>query len=141
MEISNKERLDELELELRKHKQVDCPLINRFTPGLYIREIYMPANTLIVSKIHKTTHPFIVSKGIVEVKINDGEWERIEAPYSGTTLPGTRRVLFIVEDCIWTTIHNNDSETQDLDELEEMIIEKNDNPLLAPFKKELISQY
>ena len=141
MEIqkSNKERLDELELELRQMDQVNCPLIHRFTPGLYIREIFMPAGSLIVSKIHKTCHPFIVSKGVVHVKINDGEWKRIEAPYSDTTQPGTRRVLYVEEDTIWTTIHRNENDTRDLEELEDIIIEKNDNPLLYPLKKEVIS--
>lgn len=141
VEKSNKGRLDELELELRNHKQIECPLIHRFTPGMYIREIYMPANTLIVSKIHKTIHPFFIMKGIVEVKINDGEWERLEAPYSGVTVPGTRRVLFIVEDCVWATVHLNDNDTENLEELEEMIIQRHENPLLQPLKKEVISQY
>ena len=120
-------------------EQVNCPLIHRFTPGLYIREIFMPAGSLIVSKIHKTCHPFIVSKGVVHVKINDGEWKRIEAPYSDTTQPGTRRVLYVEEDTIWTTIHRNENDTRDLEELEDIIIEKNDNPLLYPLKKEVIS--
>lgn len=141
IEKSNKERLDELELKMREYDQVECPLIHRFLPGVYLREIFMPADSLIVSKIHKTTHAFIVSMGTVYVKVNDNEWEKIEAPYQGTTLPGTRRILYVQENCVWTTIHRNETDTRNLDELEDMIIQKNENPLLQPLKKEVISQY
>lgn len=102
----NDNRIDKLEAEMvSNHPIVDCPLIHRFTPGLYIREIFMPKDTLITSKIHKTSHPFTVSKGRLIVNIDMREWVGIEAPYTGITRPGTRRVLYIIEDCIWTTYH------------------------------------
>jgi hypothetical protein len=128
--------IDELEAEIKNHEPVDCPLTHIFTPYLYTRQIFMPAGTLIVSKIHKFQHPFIISKGIARVKINDGEWERLEAPYTGITEPGTRRVLYIEEDCIWTTFHVTDlypgSESKEaiqatVDKIEEIIIEKREN--------------
>lgn len=130
------ERLDELEVKMRNSPdQVDPPLIHYFTPGLYIREIYMAAGTLILSKIHLTEHPFVISKGSVQVKIKDGDWELLEAPYTGFTYPGTRRVLSIVEDCIWTTFHPTDIHPVDGSEeaiaaavaaIEDKIIEKNE---------------
>jgi hypothetical protein len=133
--------IDEAEAILVQLPKVECPLKHRFTPGLYIREIFMPAGTLLTSKIHKTEHPFIVSKGKLNVFLN-GEMQYIEAPYSGVTKPGTRRVIYILEDCIWTTFHplpyitgkeNNLSE-EDIkkitDSIEAQIIEFHDNPLL-----------
>ena len=80
------------------------PLVHRFTPGLYAREITMPAGTLITSRIHRTEHMFVVSKGRVSVWA-DGAWQLIEAPHTGVTKPGTRRVLYIHDDCVWTTFH------------------------------------
>ncbi len=147
--LSNKERVDELELQLRQHEQSDCPLDHLFTPGLYTRQIFMPANTLIVSKKHMTCHPFIVSKGIVHVKVNENEWQTIEAPYRGITMPGTRRVLLIEEDCVWTTFHalpmiqghengySEEDQLKVLDAVEDLIIEKSDNPLLQPLGREI----
>lgn len=128
-------RLDDLEMKmLSSPDKIDLPLIHYFTPGLYSREIYMPAGTLVVSKIHLTQHPFVISKGSVSVKIREGEWELLEAPYTGITYPGTRRVLYIQEDCIWTTFHATDIAPVDgSDEeiakavaaIEDRIIEKN----------------
>ena len=117
---------------------VECPLNHTFTPGLYIREIFMPKDSVITSKIHKTEHPFIVSKGVVSVSIDAGEWQLIEAPYSGITKPGTRRILWVHEDTIWTTIHANpDNENEN--EIEERIIEKHENPLLNIKEKERLT--
>jgi hypothetical protein len=110
----NDKRIDELELKMAtEFPMVDCPLVHRFTNGMYIREIFMPKGTLITSKIHKTQHPFTVSKGVVSVKIDSGEWQTIEAPYTGITQAGTRRVLLIHEDCVWTTYHINKDNCQD----------------------------
>jgi hypothetical protein len=109
---------------------VDCPLTHRFCDGLYIREIFMPAGSLVTSKIHKTEHPFIISKGIVSVSIDGGEWQMYEAPYTGITKPGTRRVLFIHEDCVWTTIHKNDDNNEDVAAIERRIIEPYINELI-----------
>jgi len=127
----NDDRVDELEAFMADNYQtIDLPLVHRFTSGMYIREIFMPAGSLVTSKIHKTEHPFTVSKGKVAVSIDGKEWEEFEAPYTGITKPGTRRILYIIEDCIWTTYHVNQSDSQDLEEIEERLIEKRENDLL-----------
>ena len=139
-EIKISDRIDELESKMVEYEPVNCPLIHRFVPGLYIREIFMPADSLVTSQIHKTEHPFVVSLGSAYVKINDKEWELIEAPYTGITKPGTRRVLYIEKDCIWTTFHPIDIKPADDSEealnealrlIDEQIIEQHINPLLG----------
>lgn len=98
-------KVDRLQYELGKFPQIEMPLTHRFTPGLYIREILMPKGAIVISRIHKTTHPFVVSKGRAAVMDEHGRVTQISAPHTGITQPGTRRVLFIHEDCIWTTFH------------------------------------
>lgn len=127
---SNDNLIDELEAAMLDHfDPVDCPLKHVFTPGLYVRQIFMPKDSLITSKIHKTEHPFIVSKGKVSVSVDAGEWLLIEAPYLGVTKPGTRRVLKVLEDTVWTTIHANPGNENEF-EIEDRIIEKHENHLL-----------
>jgi len=123
-EISEKvlnHSIDELEsVMLDNFPIIDCPVTNRFTDGMYVREIFMPAGAFITSKIHKTQHQYFILKGKVIVWI-DGIEQILEAPYIGVTEPGTRRVLYILEDTIWATSHPNpDNET--LEQLEERII-------------------
>jgi hypothetical protein len=118
------QQVDMLQAHLGKLPQLDCPVTNRFTPGLYIREIFMPKGSLIISKIHKTEHPFIVSKGHAAVWTEESGVVQIKAPHTGITKPGTRRILYIHEDCIWTTFHPT-TET-DVARIEEQIIEPHD---------------
>ena len=122
-------QLDALEAEMFKLPQVHCPLVHRFTPGLYIREIFMPAGSLITSARHLTCHPFVVSKGDVSVYVEGVEVGRYKAPYTGITQPGTRRLLYTHEDTIWTTFHV--TEKTDPDEIAMEIADVEPNPLLT----------
>jgi hypothetical protein len=121
--------LDELEVEMFKHPQVHCPLIHRFTPGMYIREILMPAGTVVTTATHKTEHPFVVSKGECSVWRDGFPVERIKAPHTGITKPGTRRLIYIHEDTVWITFHVTDK--TDPDEIAKDIADLEPNPLLS----------
>lgn len=129
------EIVDEIEVAMQGYKEVECPLVHRFTPSMYIREIFMPAGSLITSKLHRTEHPFTISKGAVSVLTIEGGYIKdellLEAPYTGITKPGTRRVLYIHEDTVWTTYHYNESNETDVSKIEERIIEPYVNPLLS----------
>lgn len=134
------EKIDELESVMAENfPLVECPLVHTFTDGLYTRQIFMPAGSLITSKIHKTQHQYFILKGAVSVWIDEGEEQYLEAPYAGVTEPGTRRVLYVWEDCIWITSHPN-PDNENLEQIEERIIEKHDNPLLPQGVKDLMNE-
>lgn len=99
-----------------------CPLVHKFGDGCYIREITMPKGMLLTSKIHKKKHPYFVLKGDVSVLTGEGVI-RIKAPFSGITEPGTKRVLYMHEETVWTTVHI--TESKDLKQIESEIIAKN----------------
>ena len=102
----------------------DCfPLKHVFGDNIYIREITMPAGQLITSKIHKYTHPYFILKGKVSVITEEGTMH-IQAPYWGITKAGTKRALYIHEECVWVTVHSNPDDTQDVDKIEGKIIAK-----------------
>ena len=120
-------QVDNLEQKIMDMPPAECPVVHRFTPGLYIREILMPKGTLITSKIHLTEHPYVISKGVVCVFIEGVGWKKYAAPFTGITKPYTRRILFIEEDTIWTTFHATDE--TDLAKLEEQLILRRDDHL------------
>jgi len=101
------EKIDELEQSILDGDLVfvDLPLKHAFTPNMYIREIFMPAGTLLTSKIHNTEHPYVVLSGSVRVNIPGVGVKILKAGHNGITEKGTRRVLFIEEDCRWVTFH------------------------------------
>jgi len=120
----------------------DCPVIHDFFPNLYVRTILMAAGVTITSKIHKTCHPFRVIEGIVHVKIDNGEWERIEAPYRGVTKAGTRRVLRIEKDAVWETFHSlpfiTGCENDLSDEEKEQVLQRIEDGILDPYQNKLV---
>jgi len=86
------------------------PTKHTFADGCYIREIFMPADQYLVTKIHKKQHPFFVLKGKISIISDDGI-ARIKAPHYGITEPGTKRVLYTHEDTIFITVHATDKTT------------------------------
>ena len=121
---SKDELLDDLEVALAHLPRVDLPVTHRFMDGLYIREIQIPAGTMLTSMVHKTQHPFVISQGSVKVT-SDNEGSVIyEAPFTGITEPNTRRALHALTDVIWTTFHVT-NET-DIAKIGEEILEPKD---------------
>lgn len=99
-----------------------CPLKHTFAPGVYVREIEIPAKTIVVGKIHKHEHPNFLMKGRVSVFTESGGVEELEAPLSMISPAGTKRVVYAHEDTVWITVHV--TESQDLEEIEEQVIAK-----------------
>jgi hypothetical protein len=129
LNLSCNSEFDQIEAKMTSSfPPVECPLIHRFTPGMYIRQIFMPKGALVTSKIHKTEHPFVISLGEVSVWSENDGLLRLRAPYSGITTPGTRRLLYIWEDCIWTTFHA--THLTSVPDIEEDILEPYVNPLM-----------
>ena len=99
------------------------PLEHTFADGCYIRRIFMPKGSIVVSKIHKTKHPYFILKGDVSVLTEKGV-VRLSAPYNGITEAGTQRVLYMHEDTVWCTCHLNPDNKQDVKKIEDRIIAK-----------------
>ena len=120
--------LNQCDVEILKMPPRECPVTHRFTPGMYIREIFMPKDTILTSLLHLTTHPYFIMQGEVSVWHKGIQMQRIRAPYTGITEAGTRRLLYIHEDTIWTTCHVTD--LTDPDEIIESITSNDFNPLV-----------
>jgi len=95
------------------------PVKHTFAGGCYIREIYNPANELIVTKIHKKEHPFFLMKGEMSILTEEGI-QNIKAPYQGVTKPGTKRAIYTHEECIFITVHATENTT--VEDVEEEVV-------------------
>jgi len=88
--------------------QTEGAVTHNFADGQYIRQIVMPKGLLVTTKIHAKNHPFFIMKGEASIYSNNGV-ERIKAPFHGITEAGTKRVLYIHEECTFITVHRTDS--------------------------------
>lgn len=113
--------IEYLEGKLLELPQVDCQLVHRFSAGCYLREVTMPADTFVIGHCHRTRHFNIVLTGRAIVMI-DGKIEHIEAPLIFESQPRVRKVLRILEEMKWATVHV--THERDLGRLAEMLIEK-----------------
>lgn len=130
-----KPALDALEAAMMDCERTEIPCEHRFAPGLYIREVTIPAGTTVMSMQHKTEHPFVISKGrILVTSENEGAVE-YAAPHTGITKPGTRRALHALEETVWTTFHA--TEETDVEKICLEILEPQKNPKLNQWKESL----
>jgi len=112
--------------KLKDLEQLHCPVVSRFTPGCYLRQITMPAKSYVIGKVHKTEHFNIILQGYVKViTATEGglETNYYEAPHTFVSEAGVQKcVIMGEEDCIWQTVHVTDS--TDLKEIEKQVIDK-----------------
>jgi hypothetical protein len=108
MELSKVEdRTNEFEKYMIDNMElIEIPITHLFCNNMYVRTMECKAGTILTSKIHKTEHPFCLSKGRISVMTEDGQWKELKAPYNGITKKGNRRIIMVHEDCTWTTFHN-----------------------------------
>ena len=118
--LQNIDHEDFIVFDDKKSTQI-CPLKHTFSDGIYVREITIPAGLFIVGKIHKHDHPNFLLSGEVIVVTEDGI-EELTGPLSMISKAGTKRALYSKTELVWTTVHANPTNTEDLTELEEHII-------------------
>ena len=96
------------------------PMKHTFAHGLYIRQIKVPAGHLVLTYIHKQSHPAFLMQGDVTVIQEEGH-KRIQAPKEFITDAGTQRMCFCHTDTVWTTVHLNLNNERDIDKIEKEI--------------------
>ena len=118
----------------RQIELLDPPVVSSFCKDVYLREIFMAKGSYVIGKMHKTEHFNIILKGQAYVMIDD-TITLVTAPMTFVSKAGQRKILWVVEDMIWQTVHMNPDNITDVDELEERLIDKEavlDTSLLLP---------
>tara|TARA_R110000823_G_scaffold109864_2_gene229572 strand:+ start:71 stop:916 length:846 start_codon:yes stop_codon:yes gene_type:complete len=138
--IAKHEGVEEIEAELLNMPQVDPGIIHRFGPGIYIREMSVPAGTMFIGHSHKYPHTNILLAGTVVVQVN-GEMQTIIAPSIFVAAPG-RKLAYVIDDCVWQNIYA--TEETDIEKLENMLVDKSEtfteyNGERADFKSQMIA--
>ena len=95
-----------------------------FADGVYIRQMDMKKESIVVGAIHKHLHVWFLLTGHVTITTEDTTEDYI-APCYVVSTPGVKRVILANEDSIFVNIHKNPSNTKDLDKLEKEIVALN----------------
>lgn len=113
----------DLEKEMLGMPQADCPVAHHFGPGIYIREVTLPAGIFAVGHAQKYEHLNIMLTGKVAI-VDDGAVRVLEAPMIFTGKPG-RKVGYVLETCVWQNVYA--TEETDIDALEAYYLDKSEN--------------
>ena len=117
---AKRSRIADLQDFAAKLPQLELQTLHYFAPGMYARVVARPKDALIVGKVHKAEHFYIVTRGRVAVDSGDGAVIH-EAGAVVVSRPGTKRAVLALEDSICMTVHRTD--LTDLDAIEAELIE------------------
>ena len=101
-----------------------APIKHTFADGVYVRQMDMKKDTVVVGAIHKHLHVWFLLVGDVTIATEDTTEDYIAPCYIVST-PGVKRVIYSNEDSIFVNIHKNPTNTKDLDKLEKEIVALN----------------
>ncbi len=126
--------MDEIEAELRQQPEelrarFQPEVFHYFAPGMYVREARLRAGTCMTTKINKFENLSIVSKGRLVFHLPDGSAQVVEAGSHIVTPAGTRRVVLVIEDAVWTCMHPTD--LSDLEQIERHFIAQDMDEFLS----------
>lgn len=109
----------EQEIAALPHAVTELPTTHHFAPGLYAREVKIPAGFVLTGKTHRYAQLNVLAEGDITVWI-DGGMKRIQAPHTFVSEAGTKRVGFAHTDVTWITFHA--TQETDLDKIEAEVI-------------------
>jgi hypothetical protein len=124
--LNTTKKVEALLPELRSLPQVDCDTQHYFGPSLYVRQVTMPAGSVIIGKSHKAEHMCVMLQGRMLIINEDGSKTELVAPKTFVGTPG-RKVAYIMETTVFQNIFVTDE--TDIDKLENMLVD-NAQPLL-----------
>jgi hypothetical protein len=126
--LSPLEKVRALEREIEKLPQIDSKVRHFFAPGLYAREMTIPAGAVLTGAVHKTRHLCTVSKGHIIVNDGTGPKELFEG-MTFESPAGAKRAGWAIKTTVFTTYHATN--TTDLDALAEELFDTPNDQLLG----------
>lgn len=124
----DKDRYDEIEARLMSasedgsFQEEDLPLQHYFAPGLYTRSVFMRKGIFVLSKHHLTSELNVIRYGRAIVRSGD-KLHIVQGPCTFESPANIRKALFILEDTLWFTVHQNPDDIRDVQQLEEMLVD------------------
>lgn len=124
-----RERVRRLQEEVSKLPQYEPETRHYFHAGMYCREVWRQAGVLVVGKVHKKEHFYLIVRGTVAITTDDGV-QRITGPQLLKCGAGTKRAVYSETDALCMTFHVVDATT--VEDAERELVEPEDADIYAP---------
>ena len=96
------------------------PLTHSFSEGVYIREMFMGKDGIVIGKIHKNDHTWFLMKGELVVATDEKTSHHV-APCYVNAPAGAKRVITAIEDSVFVNVFPNPDNIRDIEKLEEIL--------------------
>lgn len=100
-----------------------------FHAGMYCRQVWRDANVMVIGKVHKKEHFYVIVSGTVAVTTDDGE-ELITGPRVLKCKAGTQRAVFSVTEALTMTFHICEART--IEDAERELVEDDEASPYGP---------
>jgi hypothetical protein len=97
------------------------PLKHTFADGIYVRQMDMKAGSVVIGAIHNHLHVWFLLTGHLAVATEDSI-EEFVAPCYVLAKPGSKRVIYAIEESIFVNVHKNPKNIKDIKKLEDEIV-------------------
>lgn len=115
--LAELERLEAFEAFLATLETMEVQTFHHFADGVYVREIHVPKDTVLIGHEHQHECLNIMSQGRVATIVN-GVAREFKAPCIVKSGAHTRKASIVIEDMRWATVHPNPDNETDIEKLE-----------------------
>jgi len=127
-EVPLRQRVENLQREISKLPQYEPKTTHTFHAGMYCREVWRPAGVLVVGKVHKKEHFYLIVSGTVAITTDDGV-QLVTGPHLLCSTPGTKRAVYAETDALCMTFHVVDAKT--IEDAEAELVETDENSMFT----------
>jgi hypothetical protein len=110
MQVVMRDKIQILQTELAKMPQYEPLTKHTFHAGMYCREVFRHAGVLVVGKVHKKEHFYLIAGGTVAITTDDGV-QVVTGPHLLCCKPGTKRAVYAETDALCMSFHCLDATT------------------------------
>jgi len=128
MDLALTDKIHALQEVLAQLPQYEPLTEHIFHGGMYCRKVWRAAGVLVVGKVHKKEHFYVILSGTVAVTTDDGVQE-ITGPVVLQCKPGTKRAVYALTDALCATFHRTDALT--IENAEAELVEQDENATFA----------
>ena len=119
----SRKSVERLEAHLLQFPEVEIETEHRFVPGLYIRQITIPAGVTCTGAPCRFQHFSVMVRGKIHTLV-DGSMRVIEGYHEWIAPAGVKRVGLALEETVWFCVYPNPDDERDLNVLEARIFEQ-----------------
>jgi hypothetical protein len=112
-------RLEEVMLQMPEQVDLEQLTEHFFAPGIYVRQLTIPAGVVLTGKIHRYEIMNILVSGTIRVTTDDGVAE-LTGPMIFNSQAGTKKAGFALTDVVFLNVHP--TELTDLEKIEKEFI-------------------